>query len=395
MNRKLSTALCITSFVVALAVLVLLIFNKKLIGTGTQDAGVADTGQVSIATEQENQTDKDTKNRQEATENAESNQITDDTQKSETTTIVFAGDVMIGAATEQNYDKEGVSRLVSEALLAEMVNADICMVNNEFQFSTRGTPMEGKQYTFRTNPKYVQIMQDLGVDIVSLANNHALDFGTEAMQDTFATLDGAGILYAGAGDTKERAKELQIIEVNGMKFGFLAATRVIPVIEWNVDNRQPGMFAAYDDSQLVKCIEEAQEECDFLVVYIHWGVERKEYPEAYQTTIAEHCVAAGADLIIGSHPHVLQGIEFIDGKPVFYSLGNYIFPQTIAKTALIKVEVEADGTASYRLIPAYAQNGKTQLFEGAEAESLYHYMSEISPQAFVDETGRIYENSPL
>lgn len=385
MNRKMSAVLCITSLVAALAVLTLMIFNKRLPVAGTQDAGIADAGQVSEVTEQEDQTAIDTEKQQADTEGAEI------IQTSETTTIVFAGDVMIGTAVEQYYDKDGIERIISEELLEEMVNADICMVNNEFQFSTRGTPMEGKQYTFRTDPKYVQVMKDLGVDIVSLANNHALDFGTEAMQDTFAALDDAGILYAGAGDTRARAKELQIIEVNGMKFGFLAATRVIPVIEWNVDNRQPGMFAAYDDSQLVECIEEAREKCDFLTVYVHWGIERKEYPEAYQTAIAEHCFEAGADLIIGSHPHVLQGIEFMDGKPVFYSLGNYIFPQTIAKTALIKVEVQTDGTVSYSMIPAYAQNGKTQMSEGAEAEALYEYMSEISPRAYVDGTGRIYE----
>ena len=141
----------------------------------------------------------------------------------------------------------------------------------------------------------------------------------------------------------------------------------------------------------MKCIEAAQEECDFLAVYIHWGIEREVYPEDYQTTIAKNCFAAGADLVIGAHPHVLQGIEFIDGKPVFYSLGNFIFAQTIAKTAAVKVEVQPDGTAAYSLIPAYASGGKTQVFEGTEAEELFDYMNEISPRAFVDELGNVYD----
>jgi len=387
MTKKVRITLYIVSLIITSVVLVLLIFNEKILHPANsqgvhQQAG----GQVS-------------------TEAVGDNQITDNTEQSgtdhrpanggggrgETTTIVFAGDVLIAEAMEQYYDAEGVTRLVSEELLAEMQNADICMVNNEFQFSTQGTPMENKQFTFRTDPKYVQVMLDMGVDIVSLANNHSLDFGTEALKDTFATLDDAGILYAGAGDSKERAEALQIIEVNGLKFGFLAATRVIPASQWNVEFRRPGLFTTYDDTRLAECIKAAREECDFLTVYVHWGIEREAYPENYQTSIAKNCFNAGADLVIGAHPHVLQGIEFMDGKPVFYSLGNYIFAQTIARTALVKVEVQPDGEATYSLIPAYAEDGRTMEFEGTAAVELFDYMNEISPRAFIDEKGYIYD----
>ena len=223
--------LCITSLVITGVLLVLLIFHEKWIKP-------ADSDNV------HQQTDTETE-QVEATESIAETE----TEQEEPITIVFAGDVLIAAAMEQKHEIEGITGLVSEELLAEMQNADICMVNNEFQFSNRGTPMEDKQFTFRTDPKNVQILLDMGVDIVSLANNHSIDFGTEALQDTFATLDSAGILYAGAGDSKERAEQLQIIEVNGQKIGFLAATRVIPVSEWNIEYGQPGLFATYDDSQ--------------------------------------------------------------------------------------------------------------------------------------------------
>lgn len=306
------------------------------------------------------------------------------------TTLLFAGDVLLTATTGNYYDTEGVSRIVSDVLLEEMREADILMVNNEFQFSNRGTPMEDKQYTFRIDPKYVDILLEMGVDIVSLANNHSIDFGTDALEDTFQTLDEAGILYAGAGDTKERAEALQIIEKNGKKFGFLAATRVIPVAEWNIENRQPGLFAAYDDTGLVKCIEAAKEVCDFLAVYVHWGIERNEQPEEYQRVIARHCVEAGADVVIGAHPHVLQGIEFINDKPVFYSLGNYIFNHTIAKTMLVKVVISADGEVSYQLVPAYAADGRTQPATEEQAKKLFSYLNEISGAEHVDYEGRIF-----
>lgn len=391
MTKKVRMTLYVVSLVVTFIVLVLLIFNEKLLKT---------TGSQSV-----NQSTNQSAGSQISTENTEDNLgdngAKDETQPSqsgnengtrgESTTIIFAGDVLIATAMERYYDSEGISRLVSEKLLTEMVDADICMVNNEFQFSDRGTPMEDKQFTFQTDPKYVQILKDMGVDIVSLANNHSLDFGTEALQDTFATLDNAGILYAGAGDTRERAEALQVIEVNGQKFGFLAATRVIPVSQWNVEFRQPGLFATYDDTRLIECIEAAKAECDFLTVYVHWGIEREAYPQDYQTAIAKRCFEAGANLVIGAHPHVLQGIEFIEDKPVFYSLGNYIFAQTIARTALVKVEVQADGEATYSLIPAFAKDGQTKVFEGVEAEALFNYMNEISPKAFIDEVGNVYD----
>lgn len=383
MTKKTRIILYMVSLAVSTVVLVLLIFNEKLLKpTSGQSLGQSVeqnvTEQVGTEAVSDNQIERDTEDNEPV-------------EKADSTTIIFAGDVLIADAMERYYDTEGVTRLVSEELLEEMINADICMVNNEFQFSNRGTPMEDKQFTFQTDPKYVQILKNMGVDIVSLANNHSLDFGTEALQDTFITLDGAGILYAGAGDTKERAEELQIIEVNGQKFGFLAATRVIPVSQWNVEFGQPGLFATYDDTRLVECIEAAKEVCDFLTVYVHWGIEREAYPQDYQTNIAKNCFEAGADLVIGAHPHVLQGIEFMDGKPVFYSLGNYIFAQTIAKTALVKVEIFEDGEVTYSLIPAYAKDGQTKVFEGAEAEALFKYMNEISPKAFIDEMGNIYD----
>ena len=98
---------------------------------------------------------------------------------------------------------------------------------------------------------------------------------------------------------------------------------------------------------------------------------------------------AGADVIIGAHPHVLQGIEFIDEKPVFYSLGNYIFNSNIPKTMLVKVVIKADDTVEYSLIPAFATNGRTQAMEGTEAEKLYTYMNEISVKNYVNSDGSV------
>ena len=386
MNKKVRILLYLLSLSATVLVLALLIFYGRMQKpVSTKQDNVAEQTEMVLETEKTAETETELQ-----TESAQEGETETETEiNQEDTVLLFGGDVLIKASTESIYKNNGVTGLVSEEILAEMQNADIMMVNHEFQFSTRGEPMEDKQFTFQTDPKNVQILLDLGIDIVSLANNHSLDFGQDALQDTFVTLDEAGILYAGAGDSKERAEELQVIEVNGKKFGFLAATRVIPVAGWDVRNKQPGLFTTYDDTRLVERIRESKEECDFLAVYVHWGIEREEYPEEYQNVIAKHCVEAGADVIIGAHPHVLQGIEFIEGKPIFYSLGNYIFNNSTPKTMLVKVLIKSDDTVEYSLIPAFATNGQTQAMEGTEAEKLYTYMNEISVKNYVNSDGSV------
>lgn len=395
MTKKTRKILYVVSLVISIWVVILLLFHNLFFRpVGNQNVDELTETQLEQDTQIQETEIIETQSEEQKTEITQTQSEKEETEleavsseKEDVTTIIFAGDVLIADAIEQSYDAEGITALLSEELLTEMKEADICMVNNEFQFSNRGEPMEDKQYTFQTDPKYVQILKDMGVDIVSLANNHTIDFGVEALQDTFETLDKADILYAGAGNTKERAEELQIIEVNGKKFGFLAATRVIPIVEWNVENRQPGLFTTYDDTRLVSCIKEAKEVCDFLTVYIHWGIEREALPQEYQSVIAKNCVEAGADVIIGAHPHVLQSIGFIEDTPVFYSLGNYIFSSSIEKTMLVKIELQEDGEVSYQLIPASAKNWKTSRLEGKEAEALFSYMNEISSGQYVDKNG--------
>ena len=145
-------------------------------------------------------------------------------------TMLFTGDVMIQRCTGL-YDSKGINGIISDYIEEEMVAADMTMINNEFPFSTRGSQHPDKQFTFRVDPKYVSMLQDMGVDVASLANNHALDYMTDSLLDTFTTLDNAGIPYVGAGETKERAEEAIFVEAGGRKIGVLSASRVIPVVE--------------------------------------------------------------------------------------------------------------------------------------------------------------------
>lgn len=312
-----------------------------------------------------------------------------DTKTQEDTTIIFTGDVLFANAFKAGYDAKGIEGVISGELLAKLQEADILMVNNEFPFSEQGTPMEDKQFTFRCEPSYVTALQEMGVDVVSLANNHVLDYGKAALSDTFVTLDNADIFYGGAGETVERAEEVQIIEINGRKYGFLAVSRVVPVGDWKVENSAPGVFSCYDDRRLVELVKEAAAECDFLAVYPHWGVEYAEHPEDYQTKIAENCLEAGADVVVGSHTHCLQGVEYINEKPVFYSLGNFIFGQNIDRSAILEVTITSAGEISYQYLPVYAEGGVTKLAEGEKAEQICTYLNTISTGAAVAKDGMV------
>ena len=117
-------------------------------------------------------------------------------------------------------------------------------------------------------------------------------------------------------------KEVQIMEVNGKKYGFIAVSRVVPSADWKIESAAPGMFTCYDATALIEVIKEAKQTCDFVTVFPHWGTEYSEQPNAVQRELAKQCMDAGADLVVGAHTHCLEGIEYIDGKPVFYSLGN-------------------------------------------------------------------------
>lgn len=304
-------------------------------------------------------------------------------------TMVFSGDILLSSYVLNNYENRGIDGVVSEELLREMQNADLTMVNEEFPFSARGTQAQDKQFTFRVDPSYVKILQEMGIDVVTLANNHALDYGTEALSDSFQTLDDAGIAYVGAGDSRERAAEAYITELGGKTFGFLAASRVIPEVSWNIDNQQPGMLCTYDSTALCEAIKKAKENCDYVAVYVHWGIERENMPQDYQRQLGKAYIDAGADIVIGSHPHVLQGIEYYNGKPIVYSLGNYIFNQSIEKTMLLKVTVSPENETMLQIIPASASGAKTQKMDADSSAELYQFMEEISFGVSVTEDGMI------
>lgn len=302
--------------------------------------------------------------------------------------LVFAGDVLLSDHVLNAYQKAGnIGGVVDSGFRQVIDGSDIFMANEEFPFSSRGTAAADKQFTFRLPPEKVSMFQELGIDIVTLANNHALDFGTDALLDTCSTLDEAGILRVGAGANLEEAKKPVFMEVKGRRIGFLGASRVIPEGSWNATSRGPGMLTTYDPTLLLEEIKKAREACDYLVVYVHWGIERDERPQEYQRILGQQYIDAGADLVVGSHPHVMQGLEYYKGKPIVYSLGNFVFGSSIPKTALLKVEWDGED-ALLRLVPGTSSGGYTRMLtDEGEKNGFYQYITSISYGVTVGEDG--------
>lgn len=391
------SAICVGVLLIIVLLIAGLVLQKENLGqtdTGSQPGTEIETGAESGASETETQ--PETENRSE-TENQSETETAPETETephlpgNRDFTMFFTGDVLLKDNILGGYKKSGINGLISEYLEQEMLSADMTLINEEFPFSTRGTQAPDKQYTFRIDPQYVKIFHEMGVDIASLANNHALDYGHEALLDTFATLDAAGIPYVGAGETKERAEEAIYMEAGGRKIGVLSASRVIPVVGWNIENRQPGLFCTYSSTRLVNRIKEIESECDFVVVYVHWGKERKEYPESYQRTLAKQYIDAGADLVVGSHPHVPQGIEYYNGVPIVYSLGNFIFNANMVDTYALKVVFDTEGKTTLQVVPVSTSNSLTGELIGDKALKFYEYLEGISFGIEIDEQGFVTE----
>ena len=287
----------------------------------------------------------------------------------------------------------GIYDTISADLLKEMTGADIFMLNNEFTYTLRGEPTFEKQFTFRADPETAEYLLDMGVDIVSLANNHAYDYGEVSLLDSMDTLAAMQMPYVGAGKNIEEASRPFYFETEGVKIGILSSTQIERLD--NPDTKgatetSAGVFRSWDGTRLYQKVEEVSKECDFLVVYVHWGSENTTELDWAQKEQARKLAEAGADLIIGNHAHCLQGIEVIDGVPVFYSLGNFLFNSKTVDTCLVKATVKEGGLSSVQFVPALQSGCKTQLLTGSEKTRVIDYMQSLSAGVQIDEDGYLH-----
>ena len=301
--------------------------------------------------------------------------------------LAFAGDVMFSDPFLASYDKSGIAAIADSEMLERMQNADLFVINEEFPFSLRGEAMEDKQFTFRADPKYVEIFQKMGVDIATVANNHALDFGRDAFLDTLDTLKSAGITCIGGGYHLSEASAPAVQTIKGQTFAIFGATRVSPSATWYASDSQAGLFQTYDATLLNQKIAEAHTEYDHVIVFVHWGIEKNETPEDYQRSLAKGYIDAGADLVVGCHPHVLQGFEYYNGVPIVYSLGNYLFGNRDGDTVLLEASYDSEGAPSIQLVPCKRVGSVLSRIQHPEA--LFQHLTELSFGVTVAEDGTL------
>lgn len=316
-------------------------------------------------------------------------------------TLRFAGDVLLDdsyAIAAYQRELSGGYIIAENAfdsnMLGLMRGADIFMLNNEFPYTLRGEPTPEKQFTFRAFPADVSFLNDIGTDIVTLANNHAYDYGEVSLLDSMDTLKNAGIAYAGAGHDLEEASSPVYYVNDDVRIAIIASTQIERMP--NPDTKgatadTPGVFRSMELDELTAAIREAKEVSDFVIVFTHWGTEGAAEPDWSQNEQAPLIAEAGADLIIGAHPHVLQKIDYEGETPVFYSLGNYLFNSKTLDTCLAEVNLDAsDGSLlSVRFIPALQSGCRVSSFEGEEYDAALERMRALSPDVNIDEEGYV------
>ena len=296
-----------------------------------------------------------------------------------------------------------VSDGVDARFIRLMHDMDLMWANNEFCYSDHGERMPNKQFAFRAKTTNVRYLADLGIDVVGLANNHVFDYGEQAFLDTLETLKGAGIPYVGAGRGLATAQAPVYLQAGGLTVAYVAASRAEKVrMTPEATDTTPGILLCYDNSRFVASIREAAAHADYVIALPHWGIERETDLQDEQTHGAHAYIDAGADVVIGTHAHCLQGIEFYEGKPILYNLGNFWFDGFKGLTALAELQlpavVECTGRgvnpSDVRLVlhPGWQQMAITSWIDApGDRAGAFRYIEDISVNASVDEAGFVSE----
>lgn len=246
---------------------------------------------------------------------------------SKSVSLMFAGDVMLSRSVGDTMLRLGNWNWPFANIASQTSVPDVMFVNLETPISLRGVA-GGCGYCFRTDPRAIQGLVFAGIDVVSLANNHAWDYGLPALEDTLSYLAANDVSVAGAGRTLTEARGPVIRTVNGTRIAYLAYTDLLPVSAAATDVRAG--VNEFDEGRMIEDISRARPQADVVIVSFHTGTEYETMHNTKQQHVYHAAIDAGADLVVGHHPHVVQDIERYNGKWIAYSLGNFIFDQNFS-----------------------------------------------------------------
>ena len=292
-------------------------------------------------------------------------------------TLEFAGDVHFAgsAATALN----GFGPITNE-----LSAADLTMVNLETAVTTGGTPAD-KEFTFRTGPQAFTALHAAGVDVVTMANNHAMDYGTTGLQDTLRYAKAANFPVLGIGENDTDAFTPYRTVIRGQRISIIAATRVLDdqlADSWTAGPNKPGLASAKDLTELLAAVRAARADSDTVVVDLHWGVETHSCPGTDQTGIVPALVNAGADIIVGSHAHVLEGGGWhSSGAYVDYGLGNFVFYASgtgvSTQSGILRLTVRGRAVTQAAWLPARISGGLPRPATGADDAAILAAMGPL------------------
>ena len=262
--------------------------------------------------------------------------------------LIFVGDIMV-AETPGELIARGEDPFQPFAAL--LSSHDVRIGNLECVVATTGTAEE-KPYTFRADPRTLPVLKR-HFDAVSLANNHSGDFGKAAFAEQLALMDKAGLPYFGGGRDATAAHAPWIVERNGVRIALLGYVAFKPR-SFAADASRPGVAWSGEDDDVLEDIIAARRvhRADIVIPFMHWGWEDEPDPSPRLRAFARRMIDAGADMVVGGHPHVTQGAEYYRGKPIIYSLGNFLFNgfDTPATTTgwVLSARVDRTGVVDWR-----------------------------------------------
>lgn len=252
--------------------------------------------------------------------------------------------------------------------------ADLAMVNFETAITERGTPLV-KDYTFRAPASSLGILRDAGVDVVTVANNHGVDFGPVGLQDTLAAKDSGTLAMVGVGRNAAEAYAPWITTIKGQRIAVIGATQVIDteyISSWTATDSQAGLASAKEEERLLAAVRDARTKADTVVVYLHWGTSNQTCPNTQQQALAPRLVDAGADVIVGGHAHRVVGGGRLGNAVVHYGLGNFVFyNQTgpAGDSGFFSVTMTGRRVDGYRWLPARLQGFVATPLSGKAADA--------------------------
>lgn len=305
--------------------------------------------------------------------------------------LVAVGDVMLDQLTRERRRDYDVNYPLSQ--IKDITSSgDLNFANLECPITQGGEPAD-KKYVFRAPPYTAEVLRLGGFNLVSLANNHVLDYGPEGLVDTISTLEEMGIAHAGAGPNEGEARQGTMLEVNGLAVGFLAYTLPAPYWQyaaWAASTGQPGTVFYRDQEAMLADVARIREQADIVIVSMHWGNEYTHGVTAEQREVGRLLVDNGADLVLGHHPHAPQGIELYRDKPIVYSLGNFLFyPFDMGitdETYILKARIGAEGVEELRLAPVILGDSQPFVPEGAELQRLQGVLGGLLAQCGTEYT---------